>query len=90
MCDCRHDEGRFGYYTVCCSFITCTQKHGRLYSGFTLCLNKRSLVFVHRKAQGHLYVPVRSRPANKLCPLNLSISTCMNFHLKKKQKKTLN
>ena len=35
--------------------------------------------------QGHLYVPVRPRPANKLCPLNFSISTCINFHLKKKK-----
>ena len=38
--------------------------------------------------QGHLYVPVRPRPANKLCPLNFSISTCINFHLKN-QKKSL-
>ena len=36
--------------------------------------------------QGHLYVPVRPRPANKLCPLNFSISTCINFHLKNKKK----
>ena len=35
--------------------------------------------------QGHLYVPVRPRPANKLCPLNFSISTCINFHLKNKK-----
>ena len=37
--------------------------------------------------QGYLYVPVRPRPANKLCPLNFSISTCINFHLKNKTKK---
>ena len=45
---------------------------------------------VHRilhHRQGHLYVPVRPRPANKLCPLNFSISTSINFHLKNQKKK---
>ena len=37
----------------------------------------RTRTYTYR--QGHLYVIVRPRPANKLCPLNFSISTCINF-----------
>ena len=45
-----------------------------------------SLFMFHIPLLIYIHVPVRPRPANKLCPLNFSISTCINFHLKNKKK----
>ena len=44
------------------------------------------IYFTYIYTRGHFYVPVRPRPANKLCPLNFSISTCINFHLKNQKR----
>ena len=54
---------------------------------FAVCFTVADSCDIYNYNQGHLYVPVRPRPANKLCPLNFSISTCINFHLKNQKKK---
>jgi len=49
-------------------------------------VSRRRLRILVQPNQGHLYVPVRPRPANKLCPLNFSIYQYMHKFVFEKPK----